>query len=115
MKPDLYLGDNPYYFKYSRVSYTCVKEAANLDNCWYVYSPREKDFELMKEGLLKIDRADYPIHNVNITTLYNILNSLRRKECLNPCSEFPCEEYCVHCKCLNCLVCDIKDYWEDKC
>lgn len=116
MKPDLYLGKNPYYFKYSRVRYTCFKQCANLDDCWEVYSPSERDFELMEKGVLHIDREDYPIYkNINMNLVHDILNSLRTRKCFKPCLKNPCGEQCVHCKCLNCWVCSIRDYWEAKC
>lgn len=114
MKPDIYLGENPYYFKYSSVRYTSSEKCANLGDCWEVYSPSKKDFELMKEGILRIEECQ-KIHEVNMTLLYGILKSLKDDNCFNPCLEIPCGEHCEHCRCLNCCVCDIRDYWEDKC
>lgn len=116
MKPDLYLGTEkiPYYFEYSRISYTLSKYA-NLGDCWEVYSPSEKDLKLVEEGVIEIEKTNYPYKNFNMSLVYDILDSLRKDKCFNACFENPCEEQCVHCKCLNCYLCDIRYYWKDKC
>ena len=117
MKPDLYLGKEktPYYLKHSWVYYTTLKQSVNLGDCWKVSSPDERDFELMEKGKLIIKERHLVYKTINMNLLYGILNSLRREECFKPCMENPCGEQCVHCKCLGCYVCGIRDYWRDKC
>ena len=70
----------------------------------------------MQEGKLIFDEKPVIFKNININLMHSILHAVREKECYNPCWDMPCNEQCVHCKCLGCNICgSLREYWELKC